>query len=185
MATNRPERLRKVLIANRGEIALRIIRACTEIGIETVAVYSEVDRAALHVRYASEAYEIGPAPARDSYLRIDKLIDVAKRSGADAVHPGYGFLSERAEFAAACREAGLVFIGPAPESIQRLGDKMAARQTMIAAGVPVVPGSTGPVRDIDEATAIAEKVGYPVVIKATAGGGGKGMRVVQRTEDLA
>src|SRR5262245_45073625 len=184
MAASRPERLRKVLIANRGEIALRIVRACSEIGIETVAVYSEVDRAALHVRYASEAYEIGPAPARDSYLRIDKLIEVAKKSGADAVHPGYGFLSERAEFAAACREAGLVFIGPAPESIEALGDKMRARQTMIAAGVPVVPGSAGPIKDVVEAQAVGEQVGYPIVIKATAGGGGKGMRVVTRAEDL-
>ena len=156
MAT-RPERLRKVLIANRGEIALRIIRACSEIGIQTVAVYSEVDRAALHVRYATEAYPVGPAPARDSYLRIDKLIEVAKQSGADAVHPGYGFLSERAEFAAACREAGIAFIGPSPEAIAGLGDKMTARQTMIRAGVPVVPGSAGAVTSVEEANAIGEK----------------------------
>src|SRR5438445_7818504 len=185
MAANRPERLRRVLIANRGEIALRIIRACSEIGIETVAVYSEVDRAALHVRYATEAYPIGPAPARDSYLRIDKLIDVAKKSGADAVHPGYGFLAERAEFAAACREAGIAFIGPSAEAIDALGDKLTARQTMIAAGVPVVPGSSGPVASADEAAKVADEVGYPIVVKAAAGGGGRGMRVVERAEDIA
>jgi acetyl-CoA carboxylase biotin carboxylase subunit len=184
MAAARPERLRKVLIANRGEIAVRIIRACTELGLPTVAVFSEVDRAALHVRYADEAYEIGPAPARDSYLNIDKLIDVAKRSGADAIHPGYGFLSERAEFAAACREAGITFIGPKPEVIETLGDKMSARKTMIANGVPVVPGSTGAVESIEEAQAVAKKVGFPIMIKATAGGGGKGMRVVSRAEEL-
>src|SRR5436309_3290596 len=145
MAASRPERLRKVLVANRGEIAVRIIRACSEIGIETVAVYSEVDRDALHVRYAKEAYPIGPAPAHDSYLRVDKLIDVAKKSGPDAVHPGYGFLSERAEFATACAQAGIVFIGPSPEVITALGDKMTARRTMIAHGVPVVPGFVGAV----------------------------------------
>jgi acetyl-CoA carboxylase biotin carboxylase subunit len=184
MAAARPERFRKVLIANRGEIAVRIIRACTELGLPTVAVFSEVDRAALHVRYADEAYEIGPAPARESYLRIDKLIDVAKRSGADAIHPGYGFLSERAEFAAACREAGITFIGPKPEVIEALGDKMTARKTMIANGVPVVPGSTGPIESVEEAQAVAKKVGYPIVIKATAGGGGKGMRVVHKAEEL-
>ena len=185
MAIVRPERIRKVLVANRGEIAVRIIRACSEIGIPTVAVYSEVDRNALHVRYANEAYPIGPAPARESYLRIDKIIDVARRSGADAVHPGYGFLSERAEFAEACADAGITFIGPRPEVIDALGDKMNARKLMIEHGVPVVPGSPGPISDLEEARIICEKVGFPVVIKATAGGGGKGMRVVSRVEDLA
>jgi acetyl-CoA carboxylase biotin carboxylase subunit len=181
---SRPERFRKVLIANRGEIAVRVIRACAEIGVQTVAVFSEVDRAALHVRYADEAYEIGPAPARESYLRVDKMIDVARKSGADAIHPGYGFLSERAEFAAACRDAGITFIGPKAEVIEALGDKMTARKTMIANGVPVVPGSTGAIESLEEAQAVAKKVGYPIVIKATAGGGGKGMRVVNRREDL-
>ncbi len=184
MALSRPERIRKVLVANRGEIAVRIIRACSEIGIPTVAVYSEVDRNALHVRYANEAYPIGPAPARESYLRIDKIIDVARRSGADAIHPGYGFLAERAEFAEACADAGVTFIGPRPEVIDALGDKMNARKLMIEHGVPVVPGSPGPINDFEEARAICEKVGLPVVIKATAGGGGKGMRVVTRIEDL-
>ncbi|HEV8633299.1 MAG TPA: acetyl-CoA carboxylase biotin carboxylase subunit [Chloroflexota bacterium] len=182
---SRPERFHKVLIANRGEIAVRIIRACGELGIPTVAVYSEVDRAALHVRYADEAYPIGPAPARDSYLRIDKLIEVARRSGADAIHPGYGFLSERAEFAAACREAGIAFIGPKPEVIDALGDKLTARKTMIAHGVPVVPGSTGAIETLEEAQAVARTVGFPIVIKATAGGGGKGMRIVPRMDELA
>ncbi|MBM4419181.1 MAG: acetyl-CoA carboxylase biotin carboxylase subunit [Chloroflexi bacterium] len=183
MAT-RPERLRKVLIANRGEIAARIIRACGELGIPTVAVYSEVDRAALHVRYADEAYPIGPAPARESYLRIDRLIDVARRSGADAIHPGYGFLSERAEFSAACHDAGITFVGPSPEVIHALGDKLTARRTMIEHGVPVVPGSAGAIDSLDEAIAVAQRIGYPLMIKATAGGGGKGMRVVEREEDL-
>ncbi|HZR00641.1 MAG TPA: acetyl-CoA carboxylase biotin carboxylase subunit [Chloroflexota bacterium] len=184
MATSRPERLRKVLVANRGEIAVRIIRACSEIGIDTVAVYSEVDRDALHVRYADEAYPVGPGAARESYLRIDKLIDVAKKSGADAVHPGYGFLSERAEFAEACAQAGIVFIGPSPRVINALGDKMVARRTMIAHGVPVVPGSVGPVQDVAEAERVCAEVGFPVMIKAAAGGGGKGMRVVNSPDEL-
>ncbi|TAK24796.1 MAG: acetyl-CoA carboxylase biotin carboxylase subunit [Chloroflexota bacterium] len=176
--------MRKVLIANRGEIAVRIIRACGEIGIPTVAVYSEVDRSALHVRYADEALLIGPAAARDSYLRIDKIIDAARKSGADAIHPGYGFLSERAEFAQACRDAGITFVGPSPSVIRALGDKMTARRTMVDHGVPVVPGSTGLIESLDEAIAVANKIGFPLLIKASAGGGGKGMRVVTRMEDL-
>src|SRR5436309_618891 len=184
MAANRPERLRKVLIANRGEIALRVIRACSEIGIGTVAVYSEVDRVALHVRYANEAYEIGPAPARESYLRIDKLIDVAKKSGADAVHPGYGFLAENANFAEAVIDAGLTWIGPPPEAMRLLGDKLAARKLAKDAGVPIVPGTDISLEDAEEATRAAEAIGYPILIKASAGGGGKGMRVVDSREGL-
>ncbi len=174
---------KKVLIANRGEIAVRIIRACQERGIKTVAVFSDIDRTALHVRYADEAYPVGPAPARDSYLRIDKLIDVARRAGADAVHPGYGFLAENAEFAAACREAGLVFIGPTPESIETMGDKVAARQTVARAGVPLIPGTPRDLRD-EELLAAAAQLGYPVLVKASAGGGGKGMRLVREPADL-
>jgi acetyl-CoA carboxylase, biotin carboxylase subunit len=177
--------LKKVLVANRGEIAVRVLRACEELGIRTVAVYSEADRAALHVRYADEAYQIGPAPARESYLRIDRIIDVARHSGADAIHPGYGFLSERAEFAQACRDAGIIFVGPSPESIRLLGDKVAAREVMRKAGVPVIPGSDGPVESLAEAEEVARRVGFPLLVKAAAGGGGKGMRVVQRMEDLA
>ncbi|MEZ4770649.1 MAG: acetyl-CoA carboxylase biotin carboxylase subunit [Caldilineales bacterium] len=175
---------KKVLVANRGEIAVRILRACEERGLQTVAVYSEADRNALHVRYANEAYLIGPPPSSQSYLRIDKIIDVAKRSGADAIHPGYGFLAENDDFAQACIDAGIAFIGPSPEAMRAMGDKVSARRTMIAAGVPVVPGSAQGLRD-DEIAAEAQRIGLPVLIKASAGGGGKGMRVVRDEAELA
>ncbi|MFN3979094.1 MAG: acetyl-CoA carboxylase biotin carboxylase subunit [Caldilinea sp.] len=168
---------KKVLVANRGEIAVRVLRACEERGISTVAVFSEADRTALHVRYANEAYLIGPAPSRESYLRIDKIIDVARKSGADAIHPGYGFLSERAEFAAACRDAGITFIGPSPEAIEAMGDKITARESVRKRGVPLVPGTEKGLRD-EELVAAASEIGYPVMIKAAAGGDGKGMRAV-------
>ena len=173
----------KLLVANRGEIALRIIRACQQLGIQTVAVYSDVDRNAPHVRYANEAYHIGPAPAAESYLVTDKLIDVARRSGAEAIHPGYGFLAERAAFAQACLDAGLVFVGPSPEAIRVMGDKLQARHTVTAAGVPVVPG-TEPGLDDEQLLAAASRVGYPLLVKASAGGGGKGMRPVHKPEQL-
>jgi acetyl-CoA carboxylase biotin carboxylase subunit len=173
----------KLLIANRGEIAMRVIRACKELGISTVAVYSEADRGSPHVRYADEAYQIGPPAARESYLRIDKLMDVARRSGAEAVHPGYGFLAERAEFAQACFDAGLVFVGPSPQAIRVMGDKLQARKTVMAAGVPVVPG-TEPGLDDAALIAAAQEIGYPVLVKAAAGGGGKGMRPVHVPEAL-
>ncbi len=173
----------KVLIANRGEIAVRVIRACRELGIETVAVFSDADRAALHVRYANEAYHIGPPPARDSYLRIDRILDVAERSGADAVHPGYGFLAERPDFAQTVIDAGLVWIGPPATAIGAMGDKVTARETVEAAGVPVVPGTELDLHD-DALRVAADFVGFPLLIKATAGGGGKGMRLVERQEDF-
>ena len=174
----------KVLIANRGEIAVRVIRACREMGYPTVAVYSEPDRAALHVVYADQAMPVGPAPSRESYLRIDRILDAAKKSGAEAIHPGYGFLAENAEFARACRDAGLLFIGPSPESIEAMGSKTEARSRMQAAGVPVVPGLVEPVQSFDEIAAFAKEAGYPIMIKAAAGGGGKGMRRIDREEDL-
>jgi acetyl-CoA carboxylase biotin carboxylase subunit len=175
---------RKILIANRGEIAVRIIRTCREMGIRTVAVYSQADRLALHVRMADEAYHLGPPPARESYLVQERIIEVAKRSGAEAIHPGYGFLAENAEFADAVTSNGLVFIGPNAEAMQQMGDKTAARKLMQSAGVPTVPGSKDAVENVDEAVAIAERIGFPVLIKAAAGGGGKGMRLASRAQDL-
>ncbi len=175
---------KKILIANRGEIAVRVIRACRELGIPSVAVFSDVDRAALHVRKADEAYPIGPAPAAESYLRMDKILDVAKRSGADAIHPGYGFLSENAQFAQACGDAGVKFIGPTPAAMEMMSSKTRARQEMEKAGVPFVPGTSRGLVSIEEAEQVAERVGYPVMLKAAAGGGGKGMRLVHKREDL-
>ena len=177
---------KKVLIANRGEIAVRIIHACRELGIRTVAVFSDVDRSALHVRYADEAYLLGPGPARDSYLRIDRLLEIARKAEVDAVHPGYGFLAEREDFATACAAAGIIFIGPKPSAIASMGDKAVARATVARAGVPVVPGTEGEggLHD-DEIMAVAPQIGFPLLIKATAGGGGKGMREVNTFEELA
>ena len=175
--------LKKVLVANRGEIAIRVLRACRELGLKTVAVYSDVDRNALHVCYADEAYPIGPAPARESYLRIDRITEVASRSGADAIHPGYGFLSEQAGFAQACRDAGLIFVGPSPETLAMAGDKAAARRIMRAAGVPIIEGTDEELSD-DDLVAAAHRIGLPLKVKAAAGGGGKGMRTVHRLQDL-
>jgi len=176
---------KKVLIANRGEIAVRIIRACHELGLETVAVYSTADRQALHVRYADEAYLLGPPAARESYLRGDKIIEIARQSGAGAIHPGYGFLAERADFAQAVLDAGLAFIGPKPSAIAAMGDKAVARATVIAAGIPVVPG-TGGERALsdEELLELAPEIGFPLLIKATAGGGAKGMREVQNLDEM-
>ncbi len=184
---NEPElhirRFHKVLIANRGEIAMRITRACHELGISTVAVYSDADRNAPHVRFAAEAYHIGPPQARESYLVMDKILDVARRSGADAIHPGYGFLAENAQFARACYEAGLVFIGPSPRAIEVMGDKLTARTTVQSAGVPVVPG-TEPGLPEEGMLAAAQEMGFPILVKASAGGGGKGMRPVYEPAEL-
>ncbi len=179
--------MKKILIANRGEIAVRVIRACRDMSIATVAIYSDCDRAALHVRLADEAWPVGASPPRESYLRIDAIIDVAKKSGADAVHPGYGFLAENKDFAAACRDAGLVFIGPTPEAITLMGSKTAARQAAIKAGVPVVPGTEEPLSEQTsdaDVRAVAERIGYPLMLKAVAGGGGKGMRMVSSAAEL-
>ncbi|GAB2692952.1 acetyl-CoA carboxylase biotin carboxylase subunit [Paenibacillus thermoaerophilus] len=177
-------KFQKVLIANRGEIAVRIIRACRELGIQTVAVYSEADRDALHVRLADEAYCIGPTASKDSYLNITNLMSVATLTGVDAIHPGYGFLAENADFAEICESCNITFIGPSPEAISKMGDKSEAKATMKAAGVPIIPGSDGIVQDLDEAVRIGREIGYPLIIKATAGGGGKGIRLANSEEEL-
>lgn len=176
--------IKKVLVANRGEIALRIMRSCREMGIPTVAVYSDADRSSMHVRYADEAYHIGPAPSVESYLNIDRIIEVAKKSKADAIHPGYGFLSENAAFSERCKKEGIEFIGPNADAIRQMGDKITARKTMIAAGVPVVPGTVDKITDFDEALKTIREIGLPVMIKASAGGGGKGMRLVKKEEEI-
>lgn len=183
MTHHRP--IQKILVANRGEIAVRILRTCREMGIRTVAVFSEADRGSLHVRLADEAIHVGPAPARDSYLVSERILEAATRTGADAIHPGYGFLSERADFNRACRAAGLTFIGPRPESQEAMGVKTSARKRMQAAGVPVVPGSEGPIADEAEAAVEAARIGFPVMIKAAAGGGGKGMKRCDRPADFS
>ncbi len=177
-------RIKKVLVANRGEIAIRVMRTCRELGLPTVAVFSEADRSALHTRFADEAYCVGPAPSRESYLVIDNIIDAARRSGADAIHPGYGFLSENPTFVRACEKAGLTFIGPPASAMDAMGDKVRARTNMMKAGVPVVPGTTAPFANVEEARTYAKSIGYPVMLKASGGGGGKGMRRVDREEDL-
>lgn len=177
--------IKKVLIANRGEIAVRVMRSCREIGIVSVAVFSEADRASLHVRYADEAYFIGPSPSNESYLDIDKIIAVAKKSGAEAIHPGYGFLSENAEFSKRCEEEGIIFIGPPAEVISVMGDKITARQTMINSGVPVVPGTKEDITSEKELLSVIRDIGLPVMIKASAGGGGKGMRLVKDEKSIS
>jgi len=175
----------KILVANRGEIAVRVIRACREIGIDSVAVYSEADRDSLHVRLADEAVCIGPGPAPESYLNVPRIISAAEVTGADAIHPGYGFLSENADFSDVCESCHITFIGPSPEQIRGMGDKANARESMQAAGVPIVPGSDGLVEDLEEGQRLAETIGYPVIIKAAAGGGGKGMRVAEDPASFA
>ena len=175
---------RKILVANRGEIAVRVMRACREMGIAAVAVYSEIDRPALHVRHADEAYPIGAAASSESYLNIEKILDVAKRSGADAIHPGYGFLSENARFAQACVEAGIKFIGPTAAAMRAMGSKTKARQSMERAGVPFVPGTSRGLESLQQAEEVSARIGYPIMLKAAAGGGGKGMRLVHAREEL-
>lgn len=181
---SKPRLFRKVLVANRGEIAIRVFRALNEMGIGSVAVYSEADRLSWHLRYADEAHLIGPPPAAESYLNIDRILGVAKATGCEAIHPGYGFLAESHEFARACEDEGLVFIGPKPSSIEAMGFKTRAKKIMTDSGVPVIPGSSGAVKDVEAAREIAAEIGYPVMIKASAGGGGKGMRIVHDPKDI-
>jgi len=175
---------KKILIANRGEIALRVIRTCREMGIKTVAIYSTADRENLHVRFADEAVCIGPPPLSESYLNIPKIMAAVEITNADAIHPGYGFLAENADFAEVCKQYGIKFIGPTPDQIRKMGDKITAKETMIKAGVPVIPGSDGLVKDIKSGMKISGNMGYPIIIKATAGGGGKGMRIVWSEEEF-
>lgn len=174
----------KILIANRGEIAIRIMRTCREMSIATVAVFSDADRTSQHVRYADEAWHIGKAPSSESYLNVEKILETARKCGADAIHPGYGFLSENAHFARRCQQEGIIFIGPTPEVIEQMGDKIKARETMIKAGIPVVPGTESSVESEEEALTVIKKIGLPVMIKASAGGGGKGMRLVNNENDV-
>ncbi len=178
------KQIKKILVANRGEIAIRVMRTCREMDIQTVAVYSDADRTSLHVRYAHEAWFIGAAPSSESYLNIDKIIDAAKKSGADAIHPGYGFLSENPAFARRCQQEGIIFIGPSAEVMLTMGDKIKARETMIKSGIPVVPGTEGAISDEKEAISVIKEIGLPVMIKAAAGGGGKGMRLVHHEADI-
>lgn len=175
---------KKILIANRGEIAVRVMRACREMGIGAVAVYSDADRKALHVRYADEAHHIGPTPSTQSYLRIDRILDVARRSGAEAIHPGYGFLSENGEFARACEAAGVVFIGPSAAAMELMGSKTASRHALLRAGLPVVPGTDRNLESLEEVRRMADEIGYPIMLKASAGGGGKGLRLVESPQEL-
>lgn len=177
-------KIKKILIANRGEIAIRIMRTCREMNIESVAVYSEADRTSLHVRYAHEAYLIGKPPSNESYLNIEKIIEVTKKCGADAIHPGYGFLSENANFARRCKEEGIIFIGPTPEVIVQMGDKIMAREAMTNAGIPVVPGTTSAISDENEVLKIIKDIELPIMIKASAGGGGKGMRLIKKESEI-
>ena len=177
--------IRKILIANRGEIALRIVRACRELGIRTMAVYSEADEQSLHVQLADEAICIGPAPGAESYLRADRILSAAEIGDVDAIHPGYGFLSENSEFAEQCKSCNIIFIGPSAETIQKMGDKAKARETVSKAGVPIIPGSDGPLENEHVATKIAQKIGFPVIIKAVAGGGGRGMRIAHNSVTFA
>jgi acetyl-CoA carboxylase biotin carboxylase subunit len=176
--------IKKVLVANRGEIAVRVMRTCREMGIRSVAVYSNADRNSMHVRYADQAFHIGPSPSNESYLVIDKIIEVAKKSKADAIHPGYGFLSENAEFSDRCKKEGIIFIGPSSFSISTMGDKITSRRTITKAGILVVPGTTDPLTSNKEALKVINEIGLPVMIKASAGGGGKGMRLVKNKEDI-
>ncbi len=176
--------IKKLLIANRGEIAVRIIRACKELGIETVAVYSEADKDALHVQMADEAFCIGPKTSKESYLNVTNIVSVAKLTGTDAIHPGYGFLAENADFAELCEEVNVTFVGPTADAISKMGTKDIARETMQLAGVPIVPGSKGIIKNTEEAVSLAREIGYPVIIKATAGGGGKGIRVARTEEEM-